>query len=70
MHEKILALDAELSVRKRTIIFLISEYVSRNQTDREKILAFLADIIPDMEPQAAEIARELVNELKEGAGEK
>lgn len=64
MYEKQLALDIELAVRKRTIIFLISEYVSRNEKDRDKILAFLEDVVPDMEPQPAEIARELMSELQ------
>lgn len=60
---KVLRLEAELQLRKRTILFLISEYVSRNIEERGKVIAFLEEVMPDMSPEAAEIAATLLAEV-------
>lgn len=58
-------LEAEIQLHKRTILFLISEYASRYETERGKILAFLNELIPDMTPSTAAIAQEILDVLQE-----
>ncbi|WP_041527115.1 hypothetical protein [Paracoccus aminophilus] len=62
--DKVSVLDAEIQLRKRTIIFLISEYASRHESERGKIIAFLNEVIPDMAVGTAAIAQEILNEIQ------
>ena len=62
--QRIAALEAEIALRSRTILFLLSEFVSRYQDDRQKIVDFLDETIPDMAPTTAEIAREILEHIR------
>ncbi len=61
------ALEAELQLRKKTIIFLVAEYAARNEGEYAKIIAFLKEVIPDMSAAPAAIAQEILDEFL-GAG--
>lgn len=65
MHptERLVALEADLQLRRRTIMFLVAEYATRNDGQHAKIIAFLKEIIPDMDGNAAAIAQEILDEL-------
>ena len=57
------ALEAELRLRTKTIIFLVAEYVARNEGEYAKIISFLKEVIPDMATGPAEITQEILDEL-------
>ncbi len=62
---RLAALEAELQLRRRTIMFLVAEYATRNEGQHAKIIAFLEGIIPDMDGNAAGIAQEILDGLRE-----
>lgn len=64
--ERIAALEAELQLRRRTIMFLVAEYATRNEGQHAKIVAFIKGMIPDMEGNAAAIAQEILDGLTKG----
>lgn len=59
--DKIAALEAELILRKRTILFLITEYASRYENERPKIITFLKEVRPDLAPNTGEVVREILD---------
>ena len=61
---KIAALEEEIAVRNRTILFLLSEFVTRHREDQDKIIAFMEDVLPDLAPPTAGIARELLAHIR------
>lgn len=63
--KRLTALQAELQLRRRTIMFLVAEYATRNEGQHAKIVAFLDGIIPDMDGNAAAIAQEILDGLRE-----
>lgn len=64
MSDTISRLEHELQIRQRTVLFLVAEYVSRNPAERQKIIAFLEELLPDMDDAAAQIGREILHDLK------
>ncbi|MBK4215703.1 hypothetical protein JJJ17_07185 [Paracoccus caeni] len=64
MPDAVSRLEQELQIRQRTVLFLVSEYVSRNPAERSRIIAFLEELLPDMDEAAAQIAREILHDLK------
>ncbi|WP_312530454.1 hypothetical protein [Paracoccus sp. (in: a-proteobacteria)] len=62
-NARISALEAELQLRKKTILFLVAEYAARNAGEHAKIIAFLQEIIPDMSRAPANVAQEVLDEF-------
>lgn len=61
---KIAALEGELEQRTRSILFLVAEYISQNETQRSKIALFLAEMIPQMPEGAAGVAKEVLDAVQ------
>ncbi|WP_234464195.1 hypothetical protein [Paracoccus caeni] len=64
MQDTVSRLEQELQIRQRTVLFLVAEYVSRNPAERPKIIAFLEELLPDMDEAAAVIGREILYDLR------